>query len=106
MLIFRIVSTAILTLGICQTVAVAQFPEVQTPYNIRNEIYLGGTYLRGASGPSVNSTNSGGWNVMATHYITPLLGLSTDVQGDYGHAAVPPTAQQGSDPFVYQTCSS
>jgi hypothetical protein len=102
MLIFRIVSTAILALGICQLVAAAQSPEVQTPYSIRNKIYLGGTYLRGASGPGLNSTNSAGWNVMATHYITPLLGLSADVQGNYGHAPVPPSAQLSSDPFVYQ----
>lgn len=99
----RTIRIAILTLGIYKGVAAAQSPDaIRTPYSIRNEVYLGGSYLRGASGPNLDSTNSGGWNVMATHYFTPLFGLSADVQGDYGQAPVPSSTQLSSDPFVYQ----
>jgi hypothetical protein len=92
----------ILVLGLCAGVAAAQTAETsKTPYGYGNDVFVGGSYMRAAAGPSLGSTNLGGWNVAVTHYFTPLLGFTADFDGDYGHASLS-NSQFVANPFVYQ----
>ncbi|WP_158822511.1 hypothetical protein [Granulicella sp. S156] len=97
------IGISILTFGLGVATAPAQATgATQAYYSYSNEVYLGGNYMRAASGPTLNDTNFGGWNVSATHFVTPFLGVTADFQGDYGHAPISPSAQLANNPFVYQ----
>jgi hypothetical protein len=65
-----------------------------------SELFAGGVYARASSGPNLNDTNFGGWNMSAAHYLTPFLGATVDVQGLYGHAPIAPSQFTSSDPLV------
>ena len=79
----------------------AQRPDsIQSPYTFTNDIFVGGVFTRGASGPNLDDTNFGGWNLSGTHYFTPRLGATTDIQGFYGHAPIAPSSFTSSDPLV------
>jgi hypothetical protein len=71
-------------------------------YVSRDELFVGGNYLRAASGRVLRNTDFGGWNISATHYFTPLLGFRADFQGDYGHAPISSTLLLANNPFAYQ----
>lgn len=102
-LVPRWIFILILTLSLGAASASAQARDaIQTPYVSGNEIFVGGNYLRAASGPVLGNTEFGGWNIGATHYFTPLLGLTADFQGDYGHAPISSTVLLANNPFVYQ----
>jgi hypothetical protein len=88
----------------------AQEPASVAPPNapsndFKNEIYAGGVYARGESGPGMDDTNFGGWNLSATHYFMSHLGATLDLQGLYGNAPVSsslfPTADATESKYLY-----
>jgi hypothetical protein len=60
-----------------------------TSHTFNNELFAGGVFSRAASGPNSGDMNFGGWNLSATHYLTPRVGATVDIQGLYGNAPVP-----------------
>jgi hypothetical protein len=78
----------------------AQAPTESYASATANELYSGGVYARAKTGPSLNDTNFGGWNISTSHYFTPFLGAAVDVQGMYGHAPVASSTLTASDPLV------
>jgi hypothetical protein len=101
--VYRWILISILTCGLgAATMPAAAQDAVKTPYSFGNEVFVGGNYMRAASGPVLGNTDFGGWNISATHYFTPLLGLTADFQGDYGHAPISPSPLLANNPFVYQ----
>jgi hypothetical protein len=78
----------------------AQAPTESYASATANELYSGGVYARAKTGPSLNDTNFGGWNISTSHYFTPFLGASVDVQGMYGHAPVASSTLTASNPLV------
>lgn len=90
-----------LLLGLFTGTSFAQRPDsVPSPYDFANDLFVGGVFARGMSGPNLDDTNFGGWNVSGTHYFTPTLGTTVDVQGFYGHAPIAPSSFTLSDPLV------
>ena len=88
-------------LGLFACTAHAQSPAPhRSPYAFTNDLFVGGVFTRAASGPNLDDTNFGGWNVSGTHYFTPRLGATADVQGFYGHAPIETSNFTSSDPLV------
>jgi hypothetical protein len=96
------VLAGIALLGLFTGVSFAQAPEQQPPSTstYSNEVFAGGTYARANSGPDLNDTNFGGWDLSAAHYLTPFLGATVDVQGLYGHAPIAPSQFISANPLV------
>lgn len=81
--------------------AFGQRPDsIKSPYTFTNDLFVGGVFTREASGPNLDDTNFGGWNVSGTHYFTPRLGATADVQGFYGHAPIAASRFTSSGPLV------
>jgi hypothetical protein len=55
-------------------------------YSHKYEAYAGGNYLRFRAGDSLQRVTEVGWNVGATDYIRPHLGITVDGRGYYGTA--------------------
>jgi hypothetical protein len=98
--VWKILGTAVLFV-LLPAMSFAQAPtESYAPTSTTNEFYSGGVYARAKSGPGLNDTNFGGWNISSAHYFTSFLGAAVDVQGMYGHAPVATSTPTTSDPLV------
>jgi hypothetical protein len=96
----KILVTAVLFVLLAAT-SFAQAPtESYAPTSTANEFYSGGVYARAKTGPGLNDTKFGGWNISSAHYFTPFLGAAVDVQGMYGHAPVATSTLTTSDSLV------
>jgi hypothetical protein len=98
--VWKILATAVLFV-LLAAMSFAQAPtESYAPTSTANEFYSGGVYARAKTGPGLNDTNFGGWNISTSHYFTPFLGATVDVQGMYSRAPVAPSAFTSSDFLV------
>lgn len=75
--------------GLCLLAATSVHAQTggASPYHFKDEIFAGGNFLRTPGGPGLDSSSLGGWDVTYTRFVTPLLGLMAEGQGNYGQAA-------------------
>ena len=59
---------------------------VQDTYSHKYELYAGGAYLRFRPGHDLQHMTEGAWNVGATEWVRPKLGVTADFRGYYGTA--------------------
>ena len=59
---------------------------VQDTYSHKYELYAGGAYLRFRPGHDLQHITEGAWNVGATEWVRPKLGVTADFRGYYGTA--------------------
>jgi len=98
--VWKILGTAVLFV-LLPAMSFGQAPtESYPPTSTANEFYSGGVYARAKTGPGLNDTNFGGWNISSAHYFKSFLGAAVDVQGMYGHAPVATSTITTSDPLV------
>lgn len=71
-----------------------------SPYDFRDEIYVGGNYTRASTGLERDGANFGGWQAGSTHYFTPVWGLAFDALGIYGNAPQSAAFNAFSEPQV------
>ena len=73
---------------------------IEDTYSHKYEVYFGGGYLRFRPGAYLQHLNETAWNVGATEWVRPKLGITADVRGYYGTAYTGINADQVFKPSI------